>query len=69
MPAFLGGLAVTVNNAREIWQAKLDVAIEKFQNGEISDDVFKACLYSAGFRGQRLRDEFDYWKSQLGLPW
>lgn len=44
----------------EIERAKLATAIEQFRAKEISEDVFKACLYSRGFRGAELRAEFNY---------
>ena len=46
--------------AAEIWRYKLDSAVAQFQAREISDDVFRACLYAAGFRHNALRDEFRY---------
>jgi len=42
----------------ETERAKLQVAIDEFQARKISDDVFRACLYSRGFRGQALSCEF-----------
>lgn len=56
------------NNGAEIWRAKMDIAVQQYQDGEITDDVFRALLYGLGFRGARLKDEFDYWKSLMGLP-
>ena len=44
----------------ETWRYKLDSAVTQFQAREISDDVFRACLYAAGFRHNALRDEFRY---------
>lgn len=47
-----------------IWRERLDIRIREFQERLISDDVFRADLYSAGFRGTRLNEEFNY---QFGL--
>lgn len=43
--------------AAEIWQAKLDTAIEAYAACEISEDVFSGTLFALGFRGQELRSE------------
>ena len=51
-------------NPYRTWKEKLDTAIKEFQRREISDDVFRACLHSAGFTGVRLTEEFNY---QYGL--
>ena len=44
----------------EIWRIKLACAIADFEDGYMSDDVFLACLKSAGFVGERLREEFRF---------
>lgn len=43
--------------AAEIWRAKREAAIEEFQAGRISEDVFTATLYGLGYRSQELRSE------------
>jgi hypothetical protein len=48
----------------EIERAKLDAAIEEFRAGKISEEVFRACLFSRGFRGAALRNEFAYHAEQ-----
>lgn len=47
-------------NRSELWREKLDLAVEDFQQRRISDDVFRALLYSAGFRGTTLSEEFNF---------
>jgi hypothetical protein len=47
-------------DAVERWRWKLNRAIEEFMARRWSDDVFRATLYSLGFRGNRLNDEFRY---------
>jgi hypothetical protein len=41
-------------------RSRLDAAIEQFNAGTISEDVFKATLYALGFRGANLACEFRY---------
>jgi len=47
--------------AAEIERAKLDAAVAEFQARTISDAVFRATLYSLGFRGAALASEFFYY--------
>ena len=44
----------------EIWKAKLECAVEAFMNNEfpMTEPVFKATLFSLGYRGQVLDAEF-----------
>lgn len=44
----------------ELWRIKLAAAIADFEDRIITDDVFRAVLYSYGFRGVRLQEEFLY---------
>ena len=43
-----------------IWREKLDLAISDFMARRISDAVFTGTLYQLGFRGSRLREEYQY---------
>jgi hypothetical protein len=46
--------------AAEIERAKHEAAVTEFNARTISDDVFRATLFSLGFRGAALACEFRY---------
>ena len=52
----------------EQWEARLKEAIRAYTEGEfpMSNDVFRATLYSLGFRGEALKIEFnDHYYNKL----
>ena len=46
--------------AKELWEWKMELAVDQFYKRQISDVVFEACLYALGFRGVRCREEYRY---------
>jgi hypothetical protein len=47
----------------EIWQAKLETAIQAYLNDEfpMTDAVFKATLFGLGYRNQEIEAEYNYY--------